>query len=419
MGSVGVGSARAAPPPPPPPPPHPHPKRDVVAHGRVEEDGVLGDDRDERAQRPLGDPPRVDPVKQDAPAVRVGKAEREAEQGGLAGAGRADDRAARAAGDADAHAAEHGRQCRAPRVPHVPELDGAAREGERRRVGRVGDGRDVGQELEHAVHVEHLLLNRAVKRAKPVERDGELADEGDVEDGVADAQGALGDALRAQHQPGRRARKDDGRLDDVEAGEGRHEPVLHRLVARDRGRKPGRLPFFRTEKFDRLVIQQRVRHARRFGVVGRDEVLAELAPVLRRKGKEKGVGECSRRLTGPIAPSLGAFERLRTSLSPQTPFGPYLGQIDGDGDVGGEGDKHDGRDGRLQGESHVNGGSHDVEELRADLERKRGRGMVIVGAGSARPPPRARPYSLSMLSLETRSCSAPTAPHSSPGPARG
>jgi hypothetical protein len=50
---------------------------------------------------------------------------------------------------------------------------------------------------------------------------------------------------------------------------------------------------------------------------------------------------------------LGAFERLRTPLSPQTPFGPYLGQIDGDGDVGGEGDKHDGRDGRLKGKSDV------------------------------------------------------------------
>ena len=124
-------------------------------------------------------------------------------------------------------------------------------------------------------------------------------------------------------------------------------------------------------------------------------------------------------LGGADCPELG---RVRTPAHPAftpDPLRPHLVQIDGDGDVGGEGDKHDGRDGRLQGESDVGGGGHDVEELGADLEREKGRGMVIVGAGSARPPPRARPYSPSMLSLETRSCSAPTALHPSPGPGRG
>ena len=69
-----------------------------------------------------------------------------------------------------------------------------AKENKNPKTHRVDDRRHLRQQREEPVRVQHLLHDRPVEGAEPIERDRELRHQREEEHGVADAERAVGDA---------------------------------------------------------------------------------------------------------------------------------------------------------------------------------------------------------------------------------
>ena len=100
---------------------------DVAAQRATEQERVLGDDTDARAQVMEADLADVDAVDDDAAGMQLGHAEERHHDTTLAGTGTADDTDLLVGGDAEGEALEHVGQLRAVFHVHVVELDGASR----------------------------------------------------------------------------------------------------------------------------------------------------------------------------------------------------------------------------------------------------------------------------------------------------
>ncbi len=169
---------------------------DVVAHGVVEQHGVLRDHADGVAQRGLGHVADVLAVDGDAAAGHVVEAEQQPRDRRLAGAGRPDDRDGAPGRHLEGDAAQD-RPRRLVGEVHVLEADRALGDDERRRAGPILDLGLAAEEREHLLDVDHRLLDLAIDHAHEIERLVELDHHGVDHDEVADRLGAGLDAVDA------------------------------------------------------------------------------------------------------------------------------------------------------------------------------------------------------------------------------
>ena len=161
---------------------------DVVADRVVEQHGILRDDADRGAQRGLGDVADILPVDQDPAAGDFVEAEQQPRDRRFAGTRRADDRELGARrerrGRAPSRSCGHRRHSR----------NGHDRSGSRRAArpsGPVASASTISagrvEQLEHRLHVDQTLLDRAIDRAEQIERAEKLhqqrVDQHDVADG--------------------------------------------------------------------------------------------------------------------------------------------------------------------------------------------------------------------------------------------
>ena len=160
---------------------------DVVGDGVVEQHGVLRDHADGGAEARLGDVAQVLAVDGDAALDDIVEAIEQARDGGLAGAGRADDGDGLAGRDLEADALEDGAIGVVVEL-HVLEADHRAGDGERLGVGLVLDFGGLIEELEHLLDVGEALADFAVDEADEVERPVDLHQEGVEQDEIAQRQ---------------------------------------------------------------------------------------------------------------------------------------------------------------------------------------------------------------------------------------
>ncbi len=146
---------------------------DVIADGIVEQHRVLRNDADRRAQGRLRDVAQVLAIDGDPPSGRVIKAEQQPREGRFARARRSDNRhgAARRHGDIDAM---QDLPVRRVMEIHRLEADRAAGNTQIRRTRLVLDLRFHVEHIEHALGIDHGLLDFTIDKAEGIERSGQL-----------------------------------------------------------------------------------------------------------------------------------------------------------------------------------------------------------------------------------------------------
>ena len=230
---------------------------DIVADAVVEQDAVLRHDADRPAQAVLGDFGYVLAVDQDAARLRIVEAEQQPRDRRLAGPRRPDNRQRPVCRHLEIQPVQN---LAVPVIVehHILEPHHAIgnRQGLRSRlVDNLLFGVD---QLEHRVHVDQPLADRAIDHAEHVERPEQLHQQRVDQHQVTDRQVALLPAIDAErHRPDHRQVGDD-RLADIEQAERIFRldcgigPVAHRLVI------ALALAPLGGEIFDRFVVQQRV-----------------------------------------------------------------------------------------------------------------------------------------------------------------
>jgi len=120
----------------------------------------------------------------------------------------------------------------------------------------------LGQQAEHAVHVDERLLDLAVHHAQKIERDVELDQQAVDEHEVAERQSLRHHALSGEDHQQRHSDSDDAALPDVEEAERGFVLDGRRLVFLQVFVVAARLVFLVVEVFHRFVVEQAVDRAR-------------------------------------------------------------------------------------------------------------------------------------------------------------
>ena len=174
---------------------------DVVGDRARKQERILGDQRHLRAQGALLDGPHVDAVDQHISVGDVVEAGDQVGDGGLAGAGLADQRHGLAGLDGEVDVLQH-RLVGLVGEGDAAQLDAAVDPAHRRGVGGVDDARLGVQQLQHLLAAGHRRLHGGVELAELLDRLEEAADVGQEGDDHADRDRvpAVGEAAEEQHR---------------------------------------------------------------------------------------------------------------------------------------------------------------------------------------------------------------------------
>ena len=237
------------------------PVADVVENAVVEKHRVLRHDADRRAQARLFHLSHILAVDEDRTGRDIIKAVEQPRERRLARARVSHHGDAVAGGNREAHAMQDLALALIKKV-RVPEFHRRRPAREFRRTRAIFDLAMLGEEAEHAVHVEQRLLDLAVHHAEEVERDVELDQQAVDQHQVAQSEALCGNAFGHQQHQRRHRNGDDEALADVEQAQGRF--VLHRrrFIALQVLVVAPRLEFLVAEVLHRFVIQQAVDGAR-------------------------------------------------------------------------------------------------------------------------------------------------------------
>ena len=282
---------------------------DVVAHGVVEEHGVLRHDADCAAHAVLRDLAQVLPGDLDAPTAYIVKAIEQARQRGLARARRADHGHGLAGRDFETEVVQNFAPT-ARRTPcHIPfrtrsglrvvaEAHMFEAHGWRtRRQHQVVGARAIGhfartlEQRKHLVDVGQTLLDLAVEHAQEIERNIELDHERIDHDQITQRQPPAAHALGGAPQHGHEAGGDDELLPGVEQAQAELAlhgctPVFLEVLVVTAG-----LESLVVEVLDGLVIEQRIDGA---AVRRRIELIHAAAEMRAPLGHRHGEGDVGR-----------------------------------------------------------------------------------------------------------------------------